>query len=612
MTPPTANTPIRWIESNSWELEFFGLPNRIPWPANVDPQLANSDPFEMNHLLDAVEALGPDAGEPWSTFLQASEHLDEFGEAVQNSEIVRAYDLLEKFDEEFPGTAFALYHRGSLARLEGHDDGAIELFEQAAQKAPRGVAIWDSIGIVQGTLGNKEAAVEAFKKAYALAPNDQTAIEGLVQMRELVRLQNPKDPRQVSYMEPKTFDAMALRQVQEFLKDPDELLNYGEQLLREGYAPEAGLLALERAYTAKPDDPRAVIAFTMALIKQEKLDEARTTITQFTEKHPEDPRGFFYLAQVCGARGESEAEKDALDRVLAIDPNVHPAIGIRFGLNDADHDPLKEQELGKWAEEHQSWMGFILASNLARKRAHTILALKWAESAYTLAPDVEDVVLHYSATLGEARDFQKLIQVVKPLVESGKFSKRLDWNYAQTLHQSGLVDDAIRVLKAAAAGEVPPDYKKAAEQTIDAWSGELTGCGVQLEVHQAGFLQRPVLLVIDGEEGGIVLAAGAKVPASASFPWRAAGEETKIILQQGETGGSLEVQPLGAFIVSGVQPGSPIDCHVIAQPEGLMHFHATQAGRKLKVSWRPLGLDRKRNPNEDEEEKERIRRRLND
>src|SRR5271155_545843 len=119
MSSPTTAASYRWIESNSWELEFFGLPNRIPWPANVDPALANSDPFEMNHLLDAIEALGAEAGEPWSRFLQASEHLEEFGEAVQNSEIVRAYELLEKFDAEHPDTAFALYHRGSLARLEG-------------------------------------------------------------------------------------------------------------------------------------------------------------------------------------------------------------------------------------------------------------------------------------------------------------------------------------------------------------------------------------------------------------------------------------------------------------------------------------------------------------
>ncbi|TCO85550.1 tetratricopeptide repeat protein [Chthoniobacter flavus] len=587
------DAPYQWIESTSWELEFFGLPNRIPWPSNVDPKLASSDPFEMNHLLDAVESMGADAPEPFGRFLKASEHLDEFGEAVQNSEIVRAYELLEKFDEQFPDTAFALYHRGSLSRLEGDDEGAVELFEQAAAKAPRGVAIWNSIGVVNATQGKRDEAVAAFKKALAVSPQDRTALDGLVQMREMVKLlRNAKDPNSAFYMDLPTFGQMAMRQVQQLVNDPEQLLNYGEQLLREGYAPEAGLAAMQRAVEARPDDARAVIGLTMAYRTQGKLEEARATITPFTEKHPEDPRGFFFLATVCNALGDAEGERKALDRVLELDPNAQQPLGIRFGLNDAEHDPAKESELARWAEERKSWMAYILASNIARKRGDAKAALKWAEKSYEIAPENEDVVLHLTAALGEARDFEKMVRIVKPLVESGKYSKRLNWNYAQVLQQTGLTDDAIRVLRDAAQGEVPPDFKAAVVQTIEAWSGELTGCGVRLEVHQAGFLQRPVLLTIDGEEGGIVLAAGAKVPTAGGFPWRSKGPETRIQLQQGESGGSLEVQPLGAFVVKGIEPANPIDCHIVAQQDGSLLFRARQGNRNLKVGWMPLGLDK--------------------
>lgn len=588
------DAPYQWIESTSWELEFFGLPNRIPWPSNVDPKLASADPFEMNHLLDAIESMGADAPEPWGRFLKASEHLDEFGEAVQNSEIVRAYELLEKFDEQFPDTAFALYHRGSLSRLEGDDEGAVELFGQAAAKAPRGVAIWNSIGVVNATQGKREEAVAAFKKALEVSPQDRTALDGLVQMRELVKLlRNAQDPNSAFYMDLPTFGQMAMRQVQQLVNDPEQLLNYGEQLLREGYAPEAGLAAMQRAVEARPDDVRAVIGLTMAYRTQDKLEEARATIVPFTEKHPEDPRAFFFLAQVCNALGDTEGETKALDRVLELDPNGQAPLAIRFGLNDAEHDPAKEAELAKWAEERNSWMAYILASNVARKRGDAKSALKWAEKSFALAPENEDVILHLTASLGEARDFEKMVRMVKPLVESGKYSKRLDWNYAQVLQQTGLTDDAIRVLSKAVQGEVPPDFKAAVAQTIEAWSGELTGCGVRLEVHQAGFIQRPVLLTIDGEEGGIVMAAGAKVPTAGNFPWKANGPETRIQLQQGESGGSLEVQPLGAFIVKGVEAGNPIDCQLIAQQDGSLLFRAAQSGRKLKVGWMPLGLDKR-------------------
>jgi tetratricopeptide (TPR) repeat protein len=586
------DAPFRWIESTNWELDFFGLPHRIPWPANVDPAIANRDPFEVEHLLDAIEAMGAEAGEPWSNFLRASAHLEDFGEAIQNSEIVRAYELLENFDRDHPDTAFTLYHRGSLARLEGHDEGAIELFRAAGEKAPKGVAIWNSLGVVHAMRGEREEAVKAFKQALAVSPQDRTALEGLTQVREVVKLlRKADDPNSAIYMDLPTFGQMALRQIQQMANDPAQLLNYGEQLLREGFAPEAGLQALQRAHTLQPDDPRAVFALTAGYRVREKFDEARATITRYTEQHPEDPRGFFQLAQICNASDDEEGEARALDRVLEIDPNAQAPLGIRFGLGDGEHDPAKEEELAKFGEERSSWMAFVLASNVARQRGAVKPAVKWAEKAYALAPEVEDVLLHYTAALGEARDFEKLVSVIKPQIDSGKFTKRLNWNYAQVLQQVGLTDDAIRILREATTGEVPPDFKVAAETMIEAWSGILAGCGVPLEVHQSGFLQRPVLLTIDGEEGGIVLSAGAQLPTEGTFPWRAQGTAARVALQQGESAGSLDPRDLGAFVVNGIQQatGQPttIECRLVGRADGALHFRATQNGRKLKVGWAP-------------------------
>jgi hypothetical protein len=44
----------------------------------------------------------------------------------------------------------------------------------------------------------------------------------------------------------------------------------------------------------------------------------------------------------------------------------------------------------------------------------------------------------------------------------------------------------------------------------------------------------------------------------------------------------------------GVQPGAgTIDCHVVALPDGAFHFRATQEGKRLKVGWMPLGLEKR-------------------
>ncbi len=591
------DAPFRWIESTSWELDFFRLPHRIPWPANVNPAVANREPFEMEHLLDAIEAMGPEAREPWTTFLRAAQHLDEFAEALEGSEIVKAFEKLEAFDELHSDTAFALFHRGSLARLEGQDDEAVSFFEAAGEKTPNAAPIWTSLGVVQGMRGERDAAVAAFRKALAISPQDRTALEGLAQLREVVKLmRNAKDPNSAFFMELPAFRQMAAQQIQQLARDPDQLLNYGEQLIRETFAPTEGLQALQQAYALRPTDPRTIFSLTSGYRATGDLEAARATITPYTEANPNEPQGFFLLAQICSAAEDEEGEVRALDRVLEIDPNIQAAIGLRFGLRADEHDPATEQELGIFGDERRSWMAYILASNVARQRGDAMPAVRWAARAYALAPESEDVLLHYTAALGEAHDFEKLVSVIKPHVESGKFTKRLNWNYAQVLQQLNLTDEAIRVLRDAATGEVPPDFKAAVETTIEAWSGELTGCGVQLEVHQSGFLQRPVLLVVDGDEGGIVLHGGAQLPTEGSFPWRASGPEVRVSLQQGEAGGSVVPRGLGAFTVEGIREvaGQPatIDCHLTARPDGALHFRAAQDGRKLKVGWMPLGLQR--------------------
>jgi len=590
------NPPIIWIESTSWEPAFFSLPQRIPWPADTDPAGANRDPFEAEQMLRAIRALGAEAGEPWTSFARASAHLEDLAEAMDDSDIIHAGQLLDRFEQDHPGTAFALFHRGALARLEGRDDDAVKLFHAALEKAPKSVPVWNNLGVLHAMRGQRDLAVAAFRKTIESMPHDRTALEGLAQLRALVKLlRNPKDPNSATYVELAEFEKIAAQQLQHLANDPDQLLNYGEQLLRDGIAPEQGFQALQKAYALRPDDRRTVFNMAAAYRLRGQNDQALTAISAYMEAHPEDAEGFFHLAQTRKAAGDPAGEVEALDRLLAIEPNAQAPLGIRFGLAPTEHSPAKEQELARFGEERGSWMAFILASNVARQRADSLHAVKWAERAYQLAPESEDVLLHYTAALGEARDFEKLVNIIKPKIATGKYSKRLDWNYAQVLQQIGLTSDAVGVLRMAAAGDAPDNFKSAAETMIDAWSGVLSGSGVQLEVHSSGFLQRPVVLALEDGDGGIVLNAGSPLPGTGSFPWRVNGPEVRVPLQQGQTGGGIDPRGLGAFLVRGIQPGgnsTTIDCHVIAQPDGALHFRATQNGRKLPVGWAATGAER--------------------
>lgn len=588
-----SDAPYRWIESTSWELPFFGLPNRIPWPKDVADEVANRTPFELEHVLEAIDVMGDEPGEPWASFRDAAEVLDDLADALEDMEVAHATELIRTFDDAFPGTAFALYHRGMIARLEGREEDALRLFREAADKTDKVPALWNNLGILLAMRGERDEAIEAFKKVIDLNPRDATALESLAQLRAIVKVvRDPQKPNECSYVDIATYRKHIVNVLNGIGNDAEKLLAQGDQLMRDGLIPDLGFQAIQRANQLRPDHPATLLALAAGFRLGGNKEKTRETLLQYTGLFPTDPHGFFLLAQIHDELKDEEAELTALEKVLELDPNAQPAIAIYFGLTPDEHDPEKEQALIEFAEEHQSWMAFIMASDLARRRADSRMALKWAQRACDVNPDSEEAVLNFVGIIGDARDFAKLASEIKPRVAAGKFSKRLDWAYAHVMHQLGLTKDAIEVLRKAAMAEgVPPEFKQQAGMVVDAWTGFLTGCGVPLEVHQTGYLIRPLLVSLADGDGGVIVQAGAPLPANGSFPWRAQGAEARVNLQQGQSSGTVPPLPVGAFMVRDIQPKADgpttIDCHITAQRDGMIHFRATQDGRKLRVGWMP-------------------------
>lgn len=598
MDTPTPAGAVQWIDCNAWELDLYGLPHRIPWPADSDPKLAEESPFDAGLLLNAIEDLGVEAGLPWTQFLQASEHFDDLAEALQDNEFPTARSLLDEIERLHPGTVFTQFHRAHVARHDGRTDESIALYRAVAERVPRYGFVWVNLGATLAAEGRRDEAVAAYMNAVRINKNDTHALEGLASLRAAVKVQrDPKDPKSVAYLDLPTFGRMALRQIPQLAANPDNLQAFGEQLLHDGYAPQVALQALEKCRDLRPENPRALLALAAAYRAVGRADDARRVAVQFTETQPQNAGAWLHLAQTHHASGDADAARAAADKTLEIDPNLQPALVLRFGVTDPS-DTNVEARLIAYGEERDAWMPFLVASAMARDRGDLAIATSHAERAHGIAPDTEEVLLHYTALLGQARDVVRLSATIEPQVASGRFSRRLDWNYAQALKAAGRVSEGIHVLINAASAEGAPDeFKQAAASTIDFWNGLLAESGTQVETLKAGMLARPVLLRLDDGDGAVLLHAGHPLPVEGKFPWRVPPDgrpETRIHLQQGQTGSAVEPHDLGAFVVRGLPPvtggAHTLQCRIAASPQGTIIFQAVLGNREMRVAWeQPVG-----------------------
>ena len=587
-----------WIESPAWQLQFFGLPSRIPWPADAPQPDAAGGQFDMAALLRAAGACvngEPGLIGPWRGFLAAAEHFGPMTEALEDQEFTTASELLRKIENEHPGSPYGLFHLAFVYRQSGNDQEAVRLYAEAAQKAPGIPFIWNNLGTMLAEHGNREQAVNAFLNAVRANQSDEIALESLVQLKAAVKLQrDAKDPNSFVYVPVEQFRKMATAQIDTLSKQPEQLVQFAETMLKDAVVPDVGVKALEKARELQPDNARTVIALGAGYRMIGELEKSKEAITRYTEMQPNDPWGFFNLAQTCNALKDSEGEHAALDRALEIDPNIQQALGIRFDLSK-DQGPEKEKQLVDFAEKRGAWMPLLLASSLARERGDIAGATAHAAKAFERNPKSEEVLLQYCAMLGDAHDAETLEVAIHPAVTGGRYSKRLDWNYAQSLRQVGKTALAIETLRRAQLSDAPEEFKSAAESAIEFWTGLRAQSDEPLQVNPIGQLVRPVVLTLEDGDGGILLNPRQALPVQQKFAWRAkenGGTEARVRLQQGQSGLGEAPRSLGTFAVKNVKPGADgpanIDCRIEATTEGRLTFSAGQDGRMLPVEW--LGL----------------------
>src|SRR6185369_1804594 len=138
-----------WIETPAWQLTFFGLPNRVPWPEGAPVPDGKTVQFDLSSLINGLQACvqqEPGVVGPWRGFLEAAKNFEPMTEALEDHEYARAAELLKEIDRHHEGSAYSLFHQAFVHRQSGNDQEAVQLYAKAAEKAPGIPFIWDNLG----------------------------------------------------------------------------------------------------------------------------------------------------------------------------------------------------------------------------------------------------------------------------------------------------------------------------------------------------------------------------------------------------------------------------------------------------------------------------------
>lgn len=268
---------------------------------------------------------------------------------------------------------------------QGKPDEALAVVEDALASRPDDAELWFSKGVALRTLGQTDAAVEAWQKALSLNDELVAARHGLAALElEAGRYEAAVEAYvALLQIEPDFKDAhynlgLALlglgrtEQAQGALRnahrldpeDPDVAVELGRLLALEGKLPEATeligpaaakakddagiqstygwLLERQRRYAEAvtyfeaavalaPDDDDARLGLARCWMRTGKEQEAATELSGIASRRPDDPAVWLAWGSVLGKLGDYDAAVEKLDQALTLAPTLQSAHVQKIG-----------------------------------------------------------------------------------------------------------------------------------------------------------------------------------------------------------------------------------------------------------------------------------------
>ena len=288
-----------------------------------------------------------------------------------------------------PKDKVGLFNRITRARDISKDDGAFEevvaMLQQVVREDPKVIDAWFMLGNVHAKVGRAREAIEYFKRALALKPDDEMAVVNLANAyRQIGR------------------DDEALVGFRRFLElDPkNSQVRYAtaEILLDRGQLPEAEQ-QLRQALAIEPKLAAARNALGVLALKSGDVTGAEREIRQAIAEKPDVRLAHFNLALVAEERGRTDDAAAEYRKEIELHPNasykawfnlgkLYAQAGARQGQIDAYRHAIESNP--SFAEGHLYLARLYL--DLGRNLDE---AVRLARRGIELAPESEYAPLGY-------------------------------------------------------------------------------------------------------------------------------------------------------------------------------------------------------------------------
>lgn len=207
------------------------------------------------------------------------------------------------------------------------------------------------------------------------------------------------------------------------------------------------------------------LALGIAQLQQEKLDKAEGTLKGAANLLKGNPYPALHLARLYGKKGEHEAEREHVDKSLAVQPGCVDAWAYLFQtIRERDSEEAAVKELETMAEGKRNaapWIaiqGFFAGSEETRPKA-----IEYAKRAVEANSDDPISLLCLSALYGQAGDLKSVVGLLSQHENKMASNVHLANNYFEALFQTRQIEKVTKLLNSL-AGSANKEVKQFAIQ----------------------------------------------------------------------------------------------------------------------------------------------------